>query len=746
MLVSLLVLALAPQVPTQDTASVTTRAVRVIVEAAAARNHESRPGRMRAEAETEIALVQRRASGRREIVAVQQEASTIDWMSDSLVEQRITGYRSEQVGMSYATTRIYRVGWIVPLLTGDRIRLRLPNPTGASKVEKALDPVVRPLRRLLAEPETLATVHPLARDGRRYYEYPRADTVMERMPNADSVKVLRIAVVRRDDVPAGTSVFEGDVEIDARTMLLVRLRGRVFIVSGYALKVRDALSDQVRIVGFVDMWNGSERDGVRLPDVERLDIVSGGLVGETAELLRFVTRFRGQDIVEREPPPSSEVAASGAPRVRVTYAPMSQQASYEDWMLPLGSATRIAQTQPIDDLYPDRLQPEGPPQWTFRARDQYDVFRFNKVEGLYTGLSASWYARDLAPGFGVTGTAGYAWSEETWRGYLAAGLRRTTWRTNVGFGRLLDLTNDFRSPFDSGSVWFPLLWSSDNYDYVDRHVARVAAEKRLTPHGTYARLEAGAMRDAETVDSRRRGLLFGPFIPNRVVDPGRYARVVASLEWNPDVQADITRERYGGSIRYELGAGDLDYQRTEAALITRYDAGHVVLIGRLYGGMLTGTPPTQQLFETGGTNNLPGYDYKAFAGDRAWIARGTAQYALPYLRSPFPFIAGFVVPAIAPELNFGVQTGMAWASTDEARAAVRRLGDKVDEVTGEPIIDPSTGEPVPVSVPTEQLRATASLGLRFLSGAVYAGIALPIDATRDTRRNLRFVFGFGRQL
>ena len=744
MLVSLFVLALAPQVPTQD-ANATTPAIRAIVEAAAARNHESRPRRMRADAETEIALVTRRVSGRREIVAVQQEASTIDWTSDSLVEQRITGYRSEQVGMSYATTRIYRVGWIVPLLVGDRIRLRLPSPAGVSKVEKALDPVVRPLRRLLAEPETVATVHPLARDGRRYYEYPRVDTLTERMPNGDSVDVLRIAVARREDVPPGTSVFEGDVAVDARTMLLVRLRGRVFIVSGYALKVRDALSDQVRIVGFVDMWNGPERDGLRLPDVERLDIVSGGLSGETAELLRFVTRFRALDVVEQGLP-SPEGAASETPRYRVTYAPMSQQASYDDWMLPLGNATRIAQTQPIDDLYPDRLKPDGPPQLTFRARDQYDVFRFNKVEGLYTGLSATWYARDRAPGLGVTGTAGYGWSEETWRGYLGAGLRRTAWRTNVGFGRLLDLTNDFRSPFDSGSVWFPLLWSSDNYDYVDRHVARVAVEKRLTSHGTYVRLEAGGMRDAETVDSRRRGLLFGPFIPNRVVDPGRYARVVATMEWNPDVQADITRERYGGSIRYELGTGDLDYQRSEAALITRYDAGHVVLIGRLYGGMLTGTPTTQQLFEIGGTNNLPGYDYKAFAGDRAWIARGTAQYALPYLRSPFPFIAGFVMPAIAPELNFGIQTGMAWASDDQARTAVRRLGDRVDEVTGEPIIDPDTGEPVPVSVPTDKLRATASLGVRVLSGAVYIGFALPIDATRDTRRNLRFVFGFGRQL
>jgi hypothetical protein len=159
--------------------------------------------------------------------------------------------------------------------------------------------------------------------------------------------------------------------------------------------------------------------------------------------------------------------------------------------------------------------------------------------------------------------------------------------------------------------------------------------------------------------------------------------------------------------------------------------------------MLTGTPLTQQVFEIGGNQNLPGYDYKAFAGDRAWIARVTAQYGLPYLRAPFPLIAGFVIPAIAPELDLGVQTGMAWASDDQARDAVRRLGDKVDDETRQPILDPDTGEPVPVSVPTEKLRATMSVGVRFLSGSVYAGFALPIDATRDTRRGLASSSGSG---
>jgi hypothetical protein len=744
-LATLVAVLLVPQIGRQDSAATTLPAVRTLVETAAQRNYEVRPHRVRTLAETEISIIARRASGRREVVSVQQQASTVEWVRDSIAEQHITGYRADQVGLQFAMTRAYRVGWIVPMLQGERMQLRLADPASVSKLEKALDPIVRVARRFLAEPETVATVHPLARDGQRFYEYPRVDSVRVETPNGESLDVVRIAVTSRRDVKPGTSVFEGDVELDPRTLLLVRVRGRVFLVRSASVKAVDAISDHARIIGFVDMWNTVTRDGWRLPDLERIDIVSGGVAGGSATLLRFVTRFRQHVEVEAGPPPSDS-AFRKTLVYRVTYAPLDSQSAYHAWALPIGRATQLAQQVPLDDLYPDKLQPHGPPQWSFRARSSYEVFRFNKVEGLYTGLAAGWYARDLMPGFGVAGSLGYAWSEETVRGYVGIGLRREGWRLNAGYGRLLDLTNDFRSPLDSGGVWSPLFWSSDNYDYVDRRVARIAVEKPLTTTGTHIRFEVGVAQDATTLQNRAKGMFFGPFRPNRVVDPGKYMRAIVEFEWNPDVQTDLTRERFGGGFRSELGSGDLDYERGEAVVVARRDVGPVLLIGRLYGGIASGTTPTQQLFEIGSTQNLPGYDYKAFAGDRAWIARGTMQYSLPVLRSPFPFIAGFVIPAIAPQLNLGLQTGMAWASDDQARDAVRRLGDKVDERTGDVLIDPKTGQPVPGSVPTEKLRATASAGFRLLSGAVYAGVALPIDATRDTRRNLRLVFGFGGQL
>jgi len=199
----------------------------------------------------------------------------------------------------------------------------------------------------------------------------------------------------------------------------------------------------------------------------------------------------------------------------------------------------------------------------------------------------------------------------------------------------------------------------------------------------------------------------------------------------------MTRERFGGGVRYEQGDGDIDYQRLEGVFIARQHVSSLLFIERLYGGLLGGTVPTQQLFEIGSTQNLPGYEYKVFAGNRAWIVRGTVQYPIQILRGAIPILAGFVIPPLAPDLAMGVQTGMAWATNDQARDAVRRLGSTVD---------PETGEPEPVSVPTDRLRATASFGLRLVGGSVYLGVALPIDATHDMPRGLRFVYGYARQL
>jgi hypothetical protein len=730
-----------------DGVTSTTRAVRAVVDAAIERNLVVRPRMATMHGETEAALLTWNASGREEVISVQQQASDLAWTRDSLLAQHITGYRAEQAGLHIAMTRAWRAGWVVPQLQGQRLRLRLPDPPGTSAVERAVEPVVRPLRRLIIAPETLLTIHPLASDAPAFYDYPALDSLLvprDSVGAVDSARVLRLHVRPKRKVPKGTSVFEGFVDLDPATFVVERLRGRVFVVKGLFGRVVDATADQARLVGFIDFRNGERSGSVRLPAEERVDLIGGGVVGEAGTLLRFVTHFDSTVVVDGTLADRNQPFRAIA--YRLTYAPMDSQSRYQAWRRDIGAEVRDGEEAPFADLYPDRLRAEGDPIWRFRARNSSDVFRFNKVEGYYTGLAAGWYARDALPGFRVRGTAGYAWSEEVARGQLSVGHRAAGYLMAATAGRVLDFTNDFKSPYDSGSTWAPMFFSSDNYDYVDRRLVSVGFERELKFGGTHVHAQVGRVRDDETVTNRRRGFFFGPFRPNRMVDSGTYTRAIIALEWNPDAQADVTREHFGGATRVEAGSGDLDYQRVEGSMIARTWVGRWELIGRAHAGVLLGHPPTQQLFELGAQQNLPGYDYKAFAGDRAWSVRGTAHYDLPLWRAPFPIIAGFVIPAIAPSLSLGLQGGMAWASDDEARAAVDRLGVEVDEETGAPVLDPDTGLPIPVSVPTTALRATTSVGVRLLSGAVYMGLAMPIDATRDTRRGLRFVVSWGRQL
>ena len=62
------------------------------------------------------------------------------------------------------------------------------------------------------------------------------------------------------------------------------------------------------------------------------------------------------------------------------------------------------------------------------------------------------------------------------------------WWPSARLGRSLDITNDFREPFDSGST-LGALFSVDDYDYVDRHVALAGLTRFLT-RGRDVRLRA----------------------------------------------------------------------------------------------------------------------------------------------------------------------------------------------------------------------------------------------------------------
>ncbi|MGQ0647409.1 MAG: hypothetical protein ACT4P7_07535 [Gemmatimonadaceae bacterium] len=69
-------------------------------------------------------------------------------------------------------------------------------------------------------------------------------------------------------------------------------------------------------------------------------------------------------------------------------------------------------------------------------------------------------------------------------------LERSRWTLGVRAGRSLDLTNDFRSVFDSGGV-VSAVFTLDNYDYVERRLLALGVLRRLDRVQSVVRLETG---------------------------------------------------------------------------------------------------------------------------------------------------------------------------------------------------------------------------------------------------------------
>jgi hypothetical protein len=428
-------------------------------------------------------------------------------------------------------------------------------------------------------------------------------------------------------------------------------------------------------------------------------------------------------------------------RHRLTLASTDSLSRFDAWHGEIGREAAGTSGDDFDDIAPDRWRTTGPPRLDLRTERFADLFHFDRIEGAYTGFGAVVRLRDAAPGLSARATAGWAWSEQTIRGRAGATWRRGPWMLGALGGRGLDITNDFHSPFDSGSTLGALL-SQDDYDYVDRRFATLSVARELGGrNGTVLRLAAGPASDHRARRHVKRGLWpsDSTFRENRGVDEGSYARSAASIEYHPDVNIEFVRPGVGALLSYERGDGALDWQRAEGRLVARRGWRAFTVATRLDAGVVLGDRPPQQLFELGEEGRLlPGYRYKEFAGDQAVSLRTMALYDLPYLRSPIR-VGRRLLPSPAPALWVGAQSGWTGASGNVARQSIRRLGDRRDPKTGVALLDPITGLPLPVSRLTGGVRTSVDLGLRFFGGAVGLGVARAVDHEARWRFEVSFV-------
>jgi hypothetical protein len=551
-------------------------AVRALVEEASRINRRVPPALAgyRATAESEIAVVARRSEGNEGAVSIEQTQNEVTWARAGTFEQRVVGYRAQSVGLQFSVLSFFRQAWTVPVLYGNRLTLLFGRDTTVAG---------RARRR---QEQRLVAVHPLAEDRDRIYRFTGGDTLVTLRVDGREIPIVRIVAEPRADAAENTVAFRGELDLDVSRHVLVRMRGYFVRKAPPPSFLVKAMSfGGFEAVAFVELENGEIEGKYWLPTYQRFEAQAAMTSAtESRSIFRIISRFRAHRVTERAVD-SAEVASvdSIAPHpFALTFAPRDSLARAVGWRSELGTTTGAVHSDDFNDIGPDIWRSTGAPRFGWRVQRVADAVHVNRIEGLYTGYGAEWRLRDAVPGLTLRANAGWAWSESTLRGRTGAELKRGRTTYIARAGRTLDITNDFRSTFDSGSV-IGAMFGSDNYDYVDRRVAAAGVWRRFGKgRAVFLRLETGPASDHMAERTLSQGLFRrdSAFRENRGVREGTYWRHWASLEWNPDVSAEFVRTGVGAFASAEVAQGELRYTRLEGRVMARRNAGPLTLAAR----------------------------------------------------------------------------------------------------------------------------------------------------------------------
>jgi hypothetical protein len=741
-----LLLAVMAQAGTAGDSTYSSAYVRQLVERASVSNRRI-PDSLRgyqARVETEMAFIARQVDGTEQTFTVEQAASIARWKRTGEYEQRVIGYRSQSVGLTVSAVGFFRQAWTVPILYGNRITLLFGQQDSTRRNT--------PRRRRVS---AVIAVHPFAADRERLYRFSGGDTVVTIKPGGREIPIVRVHVEPQGErLTRRATAFQGDIELDEHRAQIVRMRGS-FVDVGPKPRVRSRLiASQVEAIAYVELENGEFDQQYWLPTYQRVEAQAAfSMLGNQRAVFRVLSRFRSMvvnplDSGTLAQADSSQAdslrAANGSDSLRLmthrlTFAPSDSIDRFTDWARNIGEQTAAAHADDFGDLAPDSWRPTGRPVLRLRVEQPSDLIHYNRVEGAYTGIGGEVALRDAAPGVLARGNIGWAWAERTVRGRVTVERQRGRVWPIVRAGRSLDITNDFREPFDSGSTIGALV-SVDDYDYVDRRQALAGLTWFIGRRkGVRLRVEGGVASDHYSPARRDRGPLArgdSGFRFNRGVDDGSYRIASLKMELHPDINAAFVRPGIGALVQGEAASGDIAWRRVEARLVARRGIGPFIVAVRADVGVVTGDSiPPQQLFELGENQNLPGYGYKEFAGNQAAVVRGLGMYPLPLWRAPLR-IGRWVLPSVAPIISVGAQGGWASATSDAARSAIVRLGTVGDSVLAKPGGDGGT----PVSRPTDGFKSSIDFRLRFFGGALSAGVA----RATDHHQAWRFVLGFAQ--
>jgi hypothetical protein len=641
---------------------------------------------------------------------IEQFVLKAEWGRAGTFSQQQVGYRARMLGPSISALNILPRPWTAPALYGNRLSLLF----GGAPSFRTADTIRR----------AMPAVHPFADDRAEFYRYSGGDTVTTIRVATGPIPVVRIFVEPVVERHKQLMVFAGEMFVDGNTGAIIRMKGRIRVgpvkQSPSSRLVR--LVAQLQEVGYVEFENSLQRGKFWLPSKQRLEYQAMTSFTEARASIRVQSVWRDMELQLRD---STLVATEGdtlgAPAYTMQLSPGDSSSQWGSWRNDIGALTANASARDFDDVAPPEFRPNGTPQFRWQARGLSDMIRVNRVEGVFIGAAGLIDFRQAAPGVSLRLFGGWATSASTAKGGIEAARVRGAWVANARAERQLASTNDFSLSLGGGSGnLFGSLVGTENYDWVDRRVVSAALTREFgIKHASSLRAEIAAGHDQDFPTQLKHGIFGGDFRANRPVTPGSYVRSRVQYDIGRNIITSPLASGLGANVLYERGDGALDWQRAQVQGFAQQMFGRFIFAARADGAVVSGASiPVQQLLEVGGVEGLPSYKYKAFAGDRAFVARATAGFLLPMLEKPIR-LHRLVLPAIGPQLQVGLFGG-ATSATSTTTAQLNQL----EWVT------------------SDGWRGTFDARLRFFGGAFSLGVSRPIDH----RDRWRLAFGIGGAL
>jgi hypothetical protein len=524
-------------------------------------------------------FIDRPDSDERSLIKADQIALEVWWRAPNQTRQRIVGLRDEK-------------------LLPTNVRYHLDHLT---VVQDEFGDVIR----LGDGDEVSAVTHPVAPGSESVYDYRLADSLTIAFPDrAGEVRVYEIRVRPKD---FGQPGFIGSVFVDRSSGAIVRMNFS-FTPASYV----DPYLDYIRISLDNSLWEGKywlpyRQEAELRRELPQLDFLGGSVIRGRFEIGGYETNVDLPEAILR----SARVTA--APPAERTEFPFEQPLFAqleEEGLTPPPSLEEIREQ--VREMAAEQYL-SGLARLRLHFPSASHAIRYNRAEGVFVGGGA---VVRPATGLVLRGHLGYGFSSGHFAGRVhLAGASQTSAAIFVHANELRDL-GPLPGP-DGVTNTFSALTAGR--DYLDPYFAsglRFALPRwsvgpaELTGSVTMERHRSAALEVGNDENTFRpvRPIEEGDLLAGDVTlrTPAREVGFEASVS----ARYGVIESQDFGTLRLFAGLG-------REALWQSFNVGSSV-----NAGYLTERAPSQELFLLGGQGTLLGHPYRAFVGDRFWLADG----------------------------------------------------------------------------------------------------------------------------